>query len=122
MPSFAYKPAELDIEYYWGDNLRAFFQITDNDGVPLEGLEDGSLKMQIRVHPMATDALLEASTEDGTIAVSGHEVGLDLPTSDSNLGYAYVKLFYDIQFTDVTGAITTLIKGRVIPTPQTTLT
>lgn len=125
MASLSSFPTKVDLVLHWGDNLRAVYQVFEADDEPYSGLETGEIKFQARVHPLAKDVVFEGSTEDDpiapTIGVSGNEIALDIPTTDANPMYAYVGLYYDIQYKDITGAITTLFQGKINTNPQVTV-
>jgi hypothetical protein len=121
MTAEALVPARVDLPYHWCDNLRVYFVMKQSDGTPIMGLDEGSLKLQVKVHPLADDVLFEGSSEDEEIIAIGNEVAIDIPiTPGQGTQSAYYDPYYDLQYTDPAGGIRTLIRGRLLCTEEVT--
>jgi hypothetical protein len=105
-------PAVVNLILYQGDDF--YLHVNVNPGTPPVDLTSYTAKAEIRSTPGASTVI---ATFTATI-VDSDTVGLHLPAAQADL--VSVPAFWDVQVTDVLGAVTTLAYGTVTPTKDVT--
>jgi hypothetical protein len=127
----AVEVGQYDFEVYQGNPVSRTVIFKDVNDVLLDFSSVQSIKMQIKKSPVKTaPAILELTSTGGNITFSNGTVNFSwtstqsdtLPVDNSSDDYPRVgTLYYDIEFTSITGVRTTMLYGQITVLGQVTV-
>ena len=111
------EPKEFDFEFPRGDTCPLSFDITDNEGNPLD-LTSTEIYFTLKNNYNTSTALLQKKKSTGGITVDENKCSLVL-THDDTAEMSYGKYVYDIQIKSST-YVKTLALGQITLTNEST--
>lgn len=112
--------SEYDLSIEQGATYQIAFTYKDDAGVA-QDLTDYTARMQVRASVSAPDVLLELTTENGRIAISGAEGRIDLVlTAAITTGITWSRGVYDLEIVSPAGEVRRLLRGRVTVSREVT--
>lgn len=105
--------AEHNFTIEQGTTFSTTFQWKDSEGVPIN-LTGYTARLQARKSFSAPDALIDATTENGLIAIAPDtgEVVIELPAS-LTADFNWRRAFYDLELVSPAGVVTRLVHGII---------
>lgn len=108
---------EFDFEFPRGDTCPVSFEITDNDGNPLD-LTGSEIYFTLKKNYTTSSAIIQKKLTSGTIEVDGNQGSLVL-THDDTAELKYGSYVYDIQI-KTGNYVKTLALGKITLTNEST--
>lgn len=105
--------APLDLAILQGATFRRQFEWRESDGVTPIDLTGATARMQVRRKLRTPDFMLEATTENGLLALGGTTGTIDLHFSAEDTDKLVGNGVYDLEIEFVGGPVVRILEGDV---------